>query len=350
MAAMTPRDRVWATLRGDQADRPPVSFWGHVYHRESSADDLVDATLERFETFAWDWIKLNPRKHYQVEDWGVQYRYSGRPNEKPVRQTVAVREPADWLALAPLDPRRGALGEQIEAVAMLRARLPAAVPIIETVFTPLAVLGELVEGPAFLQRHLREHPDEVTAALDVVTRTFEAFVAQVLRAGADGIYLATTSWATSDWITSAELARFARPHDLRVLAAAAGAPFNVLHVCKPNALLQDLADYPVRAFSFDATDPTNPTLARALDWVSGAVMGGISHEDALQQADDASVVAEVGRALLQTGGRRWLAAPGCSIAPTTPDGNLHAVRRAVCAWAEGSGAPDAEAWPQARGT
>jgi hypothetical protein len=38
---MTPRERVWAALRGEAVDRPPISFWGHFYHRESSARDLA---------------------------------------------------------------------------------------------------------------------------------------------------------------------------------------------------------------------------------------------------------------------------------------------------------------------
>ena len=48
---MTSRERVWAALRGADLDRPPVSFWGHVYHRESSARALVDATLELAREF-----------------------------------------------------------------------------------------------------------------------------------------------------------------------------------------------------------------------------------------------------------------------------------------------------------
>jgi hypothetical protein len=32
------------------------------------------------------------------------------------------------------------------------------------------------------------------------------------------------------------------------------------------------------------------------------------------------------RALVETGARRWLAAPGCSIPPATPEGNLAALR------------------------
>ena len=72
---MTSRERVLAALRGETVDRPPLSFWGHVYHRESSAAALVDHTLERWRRFEWDWVKLNPRKHYHVEPWGVRYDY-----------------------------------------------------------------------------------------------------------------------------------------------------------------------------------------------------------------------------------------------------------------------------------
>ena len=344
MTAMTPRDRVWATLRGDRTDRPPVSFWGHVYHRESSAADLVDSTLERQDLFRWDWVKLNPRKHYHSEDWGVRYRYSGRPDEKPVLETWPVHAGEDWRAISSRPATAGALGEQIDAVRLLRRRLAREVPMIETVFTPLAVLGEMVEKPAVLKEHLRTHPEAVRGALEAVTLTFEQFAAEIIAAGADGIYLATTSWGSRDWLTPAEHETWARPFDLRVLAAAADAPFNVLHVCKPNNLLFEMADYPVRAFSYDATHPTNPSLARALERVSGAVMGGLSYEGALQEQDHEELLGELRRGWEQTGGQRWLVAPGCSIPPATPAGNLRAVRSAVEEWAA-----QADAAPSPRG-
>ena len=329
MTAMTPRDRVWAALRGDRADRPPVSFWGHVYHRESSAEDLVEATLERQATFGWDWVKLNPRKHYHVEDWGVRYRYPGRPDEKPALEAWPIHTPEDWRSIREIPADRGALGEQIEALRMLRRRLSPDVPLIETVFTPLAVLGEMTQGPAVLQQHLHTHPEAVRAALEAVTRTYERFIGQVLAAGADGIYLATTSWGTRDWISAGEHRTWARPFDLRLLAAAAAAPFNVLHVCKANNLLDEMSDYPVRAFSYDTAASTNPSLAQTLARASGAVMGGISHEGALQKPSPEEVLGEFRRGWQQTRGRRWLVAPGCSIPPGTPPGNLQAVRDAV---------------------
>lgn len=328
MAVRTSRERVWATLRGDVVDRPAVSFWGHFYHRESSASELVDATLEHQREYGWDWVKLNPRKHYHVEDWGVRYRYPGRADEKPVLESWPIHQPPDWRKVTPKNPKQGALGEQLEAVRLLRQRLPDDVPMIETVFTPLAILAEMVEEPGVLKLHMREEPDAVRQALEAVTATFEPFVTQVIAHGADGIYLATTDWASKTWMTADEYREWARPYDLRLLAAVAGAPFNVLHVCKPRNLLFDLSDYPVRAFSYDATDPSNPTLDQALSRLPGALMGGISHEGALQSGVDA-VTAEVRRGFEQTGGRRWLVAPGCSIPPRTPAANLKAVRAAV---------------------
>src|SRR5262249_43773889 len=114
--SLNPRDRVWAALRGQPVDRPPLSFWGHFYHRESTARDLADATLEFQREYGWDWVKLNPRKHYHVEPWGVRYHYSGRAAEKPVLECWPVHQPADWAAITERPPDRGALAEQIEAV------------------------------------------------------------------------------------------------------------------------------------------------------------------------------------------------------------------------------------------
>ena len=326
---MNHRERVHAALRGEAIDRPPISFWGHFYHRESTARDLAEATLEFQRTYDWDWVKLNPRKHYHCEDWGVRYRYSGRAGEKPELESWPIHAPADWSAITTRPADAGALGEQLDAVRRMRAGLPADVPLIQTVFTPLAVLGEMTEEPDDLRAHMRTHPDLVRAALEAVTVTFEEHVRRLMAEGIDGIYLATVDWASRDLMTADDYRAWARPCDLRILAAAGPARFHVLHVCKRNNLLLEFADYPVAAFSYDALDPTNPPLREALANLPGAVMGGISHEDALQQPEPDAALAEWRRALETTGGRRWLAAPGCSIPPVTPAANLRALRAAV---------------------
>jgi len=326
---MNPRERVWAVLRGDAPDRPPISFCGHVYHRESSAADLVAARLEFHERYHWDWVKLNPRKHYHVEPWGVSYRYSGIPDDKPVLDQWPIHDGSDWAKIDEVGHDQGALGEQLEAIRLLRARLPVDVPLIQTVFTPFAILGEMTRVPQDLIHHLDTHPTQVRRALEVVTTTFERYVRAVLAAGAEGIFMATVDWASRDLMSAERYREWARPGDLRLLAAAAGAPFNVLHVCRRNNLLPELADYPVAAFSWAAGDVGNLSLRDALTRVRGAVMGGIAHEGALLGDDPEAVSAELKHAFEQTGGRRWLAAPSCSIHPGTRPSLLERLRADV---------------------
>ena len=325
---MTSRDRVLAALRGDAVDRPPLSFWGHVYHRESSAEDLVAHTLERWQRFTWDWVKLNPRKHYHVEPWGVRYHYTGVPDEKPTVAEWPVRTPADWDSIGPKPHDQGALGEQLEAVRRLRRELPAEVPLLQTVFTPLAILAELTEPPEALRDLLPREPERVERALEAVTSTFERYVTAVMAAGADGIYLATVDWGSRSMVDAATLRRWSRPYDLRLLAAAGPSPYHTVHVCKGDALLEEFADYPVGAFSWDATAPGNPSLAEGLARLPGAVMGGIGHETELQQGTDVAI-STYHRSLEATGGRRWLFAPGCSIPPQTHEPTLAALRDEV---------------------
>src|SRR5262249_49040085 len=158
-------------LHGDAVDRPPLSFWGHVYHRESSAEELVAHTVERWRRFQWDWVKLNPRKHYHVEPWGVRYRYSGVPDEKPVLATYPVHLVGDWDRIGEMPPDAGALGEQLEAVREPRAALPNDVPLLQTVFTPLAILAEMTEPPARLKQALTTDAQRIERAITAVTRT-----------------------------------------------------------------------------------------------------------------------------------------------------------------------------------
>jgi hypothetical protein len=122
---------------------------------------------------------------------------------------------------------------------------------------------------------MRQQPNAVRGALEAVTATYAKFVSLVLAAGADGIFFATTDWGSRNLMSAEDYREWGRPYDLRVLAEARGAAFNVLHVCKRRNLLFEFADYPVHAFSWDATDPTNPSLQDGLSRLPGAVMGGI---------------------------------------------------------------------------
>src|SRR5262249_3627004 len=156
---------------------------------------------------------------------------------------------ADWHGIRPLAPDRGAYGEQLDAVRALKRALPADVPFVQTVFLPLGVAGEMVEKPATGRDHLLG-PDSAVfiRAREAIRDTLIAYVRAVLDAGADGLYFATTHFASHDMMPPEAYLRLVRPFHLKVIEAAREARFNVLHVCKSRNFLPELAQIPARAY------------------------------------------------------------------------------------------------------
>jgi uroporphyrinogen decarboxylase len=90
-------------------------------------------------------------------------------------------------------------------------------------------------------------------------------------------------------------------------------------------MLTDLLDYPVHAFHWATSGADNPSLTDILARTDKAVMGGVSHDSTILSSRPEDVAAEARAAIEATLGRRFLLAPGCSIAPTTPEANLRAM-------------------------
>jgi uroporphyrinogen decarboxylase len=328
VAPMTHRERVRAALNGEEVDRVPVSMWRHFYGSETSPETLAAAMLDFQDRFDWDFMKVNPRASYHVEDWGVRVEYHGDAHPRVVG--TPVRNPADWLKVRVLDINRGVLGEHLAALEAIAGKLGGELPCLMTVFTPLSIAADLVESEETFLQHLREHTDMVNAALEAITETFTVFAAACLERGAAGLFYATTSWATTDRLSEAEYRRYARPFDLKLLAGLPPAWFNVLHVCKPHNLLAAVADYPVHAFSWDARGAGNLSLAEGKNLVGGrAVIGGVPHDNTLVEASPEQVAGEIAGLRTAMGRRGWMLGPGCTFPPETPEANLRAVRQAA---------------------
>jgi uroporphyrinogen decarboxylase len=328
---MNKRERVDAALRGDAVDRVPISFWGHDYIKEWTAEGLAEAMLANYRTYDWDYMKVNPRASYHVEDWGATLERTTDPNHGHTFRSWPVNSAADWRALRPLEPDKGVLAEQMEALRLIRDGLAGEIYFIQTVFSPLSVAKYLVGNrPGPVVDSIRNHPDDLRAALDVITETFATYARACLDLGASGIFFATTGWASAGALSQDEYRTFGTEYDLRVLAAVADrASFNVLHNCGDGIYFELLAGYPVAAISWAATLPGNPTLAEGKALTTRAVMGGVSEKTTLPNGLPEQVADEVRQAIGETGGRRVLVAPGCSIPPNTPPANLAAAAAAA---------------------
>jgi uroporphyrinogen decarboxylase len=325
---MTHRERVRAALNGEVFDRPPVSMWRHFYGSEATAAGMAGAMLDFQDRFDWDFMKVNPRASYHVEDWGLEVEYHG--DARPRILAAPVQSPEDWLKVGVLDINRGVLGEHLAALETIAAKLGDTVPFLMTVFTPLSIAADMAASEEAFLDHLRQHTDKVNAALEAITETFTAYAAACLERGAAGLFYATTTWATTDRLSAEEYRRYARPYDLKLLAGLPPAWFNVLHVCKPHNLLNVVADYPVQAFSWDARGEDNPSLAEGKNLAGGrVVIGGVPHDQSLIDASPGEIAATIGGLRAAMGRRGWMLGPGCTFPGEAPEANLRAVRQAA---------------------
>jgi uroporphyrinogen decarboxylase len=325
---MTKRERVMGALRGAAVDRVPLAFWLHNFATENSAKRLAEETLRLARRFDWDFLKPQSRAQCFAEMWGLTYAPSGERAGSFAVTHVPVADAGDLARLRPADPQTGALGEQLEALRLIRAAVGPEVPIIWTVFAPMMVLPMLCRGGRDQALGLaRSAPRETEHALGVMTDTLAEYARACLAAGADGLFYATNV-ATQSLMTAEECRRWQRPWDLRVLEAVAAAPFNLLHVCGTRIHFDEFADYPVTAFSW-AIVPGNPSLDTVHVRTGRAVVGGLpaKPEIASMTADD--LVARARRALDEMTGRWLLLGPDCSINPDTPEPLLDAVGEAV---------------------
>jgi len=189
METMTKRQRLEAAFRGEAVDRPPVALWRHWPGDDQRADDLARAQIAFQRQYDWDFIKVTPSSGYCVEDWGVETAYVGSLEGTREYRRYRVRAPSDWETLAPLDPQRGALGRELACLRAIADAMQGEVPFIQTIFSPLSV-AKYLAGDDVMRVHLRRAPDQLRAGLEVITESTVAFVREVLRTGAAGIFFA----------------------------------------------------------------------------------------------------------------------------------------------------------------
>jgi uroporphyrinogen decarboxylase len=329
----TRRERLAAAVAGRPVDRLPVSLWRHFYVEERTRQGFVEALLNWQQTYDWDFLKINARYSYHVEDWGNRYSVPTGPQTPPALVHAVVRAADDFRHLDRLDalghsgrPAR-VLAEHVGAVADLRKALGPDVPMVMTIFTPFSIAMDLAGGPQDLVALIAQNSALVHVGLRTITDTFADFARQVLEAGADGIFLAATHTATAANFTLEQYQEFGRPYDLEVLAAARGAPFNCLHVCKGRSFIRSLADYPVALLNWDTAGPDNPTLAQLAPATAGKVLvGGLDRRLLTKPGGTDALIAQAREVVRSMQGRPFVLGANCAIETASLPEAVRAVR------------------------
>ena len=320
------RERLEAAIAGEKADRPPVALWRHFPVDDQEPALLAEATSAFQQTYDFDLVKVTPASSFCLLDWGAEDAWRGNPEGTREYTRRPIQDPGDWHKLGVLDASAGSLGAQLECLRMLGRSLDDGVPIVQTIFNPLAQAKNLAGGERLL-KHLQSNPTDVEAGLETITRTTIAFVEAAFEEGIAGIFYAIQH--ASDQIMDRQAyGRFGEPYDQRILEAAQDLWLNVLHL-HGQALIFDLVErLPAHVVNWHDRDE-GPSLAQARGIVPGAVCGGLRREQTLVLGDPGTVRAEAQDALDSVNGRGVILGSGCVVPVLAPRSNLMAARTAV---------------------
>ena len=337
---LTKRERVLAALSGAEVDRAPVAAWGHLIPAEVKAAALAEASLAFQREYDWDWLKVNTRASIFAEAWGSEFDFGDYRGVLPhfVRNRF---DPIDFGQLEPASTSTGVWAEHLAALRTIKKGIGGA-PFVQTIFSPASVLAYLAGRP---NDHLREdasknhletllmlvrsEPAKVHHTLGAIAESLAALAAASVEAGADGVFFAITKLARRGGFTLPEFETFAKPYDLKVLAAVRGAPFNLLHSCGSDIYWDQVQDYPVHAINWASTLAGNPSLKEARGRSDLALVGGVDEIGLLLKGKPGAVRETAQAALAEGGKRKFLLAPGCCIEPATPSANIRAFRDSV---------------------
>lgn len=312
------RQRLEAALRGEIADRPPVALWRHFPVDDQAPERLAAATLHWQSVYQWDLVKVSPASSFCLKDWGAEDVWEGlaEGNRRYTKRVIAA--PEDWLKLKALDADAPQLAAQLKCLRLLRERLPASEPLIQTIFSPMSQAKNLAGGERLIL-HLRQHPELFQRGLEVIAETTRRFIKAAIQTGIDGVFYAVQH-AQASLLTEAEFAAFGRAYDLPVLESARPLWFNMTHLHGENVYFDSVADYPVQVLNWHDRD-TAPNLAEGQKRFPGIVCGGLRRET-LALGTPEQIRAEMEDALAQTSGKRFLLGTGCVTEIIAPHGNL----------------------------
>lgn len=328
----TGTERVQALIKGESVFPPVTSFFGHKHDEEQRPATLIAHLAGLQREYHWDFVKVQSRATYYGEAWGCVHEYDITAG--PVMVDHVVKKIDDYFRLKVLDATTGPLGEHVEVAKGLARELRGRAPIVHTVFSPLTVLNRLggaqrkTEGEtARLLHEIESAPDAIRHGLEVVTKTLERYVRDLIRAGGDGIFITTTAW-DADHMSPSDYQSWAEPYERRLYMAAReeGAWLNIIHPCRARTHFDIVKEYPVEIISYDALSGRNPTLAEGIARTDKILWSGVS-VDALQRQDAEQIVREVREAYGTTHWKQFALGPTCAVPPGTPASLLHLIKR-----------------------
>jgi uroporphyrinogen decarboxylase len=113
-------------------------LWRHFPVDDQRPEELAYAILDFQRNYDFDLVKVTPASSFCIKDWGADDEWRGNTEGTRDYGYRVVHAPDDWLKLRQLDPYEGSLGNQLTCLRMVCDELGSDVPVLQTIFSPLA--------------------------------------------------------------------------------------------------------------------------------------------------------------------------------------------------------------------
>ncbi len=323
---MNSRERLEKCIAGETVDRAPVALWRHFPTDDLNPFNLARSVVLFQNTYGFDFVKITAASSYSVKDWGSTDAWDGNPEGSGAFTQFPVKYPQDWAKIKVHSATAGALGEQLECIRLVRKALPADIPIIPTIFSPLSQANHLA-GKDVLIEHLRKSPDALLSALNTITEQTILFIRECKKLNIDGVFYAVQH-AQKHILSEAEFTKFGMQDDLRVLAEVQDLWLNVGHIHGSQIMFDKATKYPVTVLNWHDREE-GISLQYGLGQFKGAVCGGLRQWETMVYGTPDKVMSEAQDAIKQTGGKRFILGTGCVLPIIAPHSNILAAVESV---------------------
>jgi len=325
---MTPKERIYAILRGSRYDRPAVTpifmswaahFIGRTYRDYYlDGDVLVEAQLAVAKAFNLDQVSAISDPWREASAYGMEFDYPengvGRPRE------ILIQGPQDIARIRPFDienvdrPR-----QRVESVREMAKAVGRTHSVLGWAEGPLAVYADL-RGVESMFLDLIDTPQMYLGAAETIIENQIRFARAQIAAGADMIGVGDS---VASLISPQMYQDYVLPFEKRLFDAIheAGAAVK-LHVCGDiRRSIHLMAQTGCDIIDIDWMVPVDES--RKLVGPDVTLAGNFDPSAVLLQGSPQDV-ADAARRCLEMGGRRFILQPGCEVPPGTPEPNLRA--------------------------
>ena len=325
---MTPKERLYAILKGDSYDRPAVTpifmawaanFIGRTYRDYYlDGDVLVDAQLAVTRAFNLDQISAISDPWREASAYGMEFEYPPEGVGQP--RDVLIKTRDDVSKIKPFDINKAERTKQrIESVRKMAVEVGQTHSVLGWVEGPIAEYGDL-RGVENTMMDLIDEPQIFAEAGETIIHNEIAFALAQIEAGADMVGIGDSA---ASLISPPMYAELVLPLEQKLIAAIHEAGATVkLHVCgNISNIVQYMAKSSTDIIDVDWMVPLAEAREKAGPDVT--LCGNFNPTGVLLKGTPEEVAQEA-RNCLKAVPKKFILMPGCEVPPGTPEQNLRA--------------------------